>query len=80
MHDPRMTHLQAVDRIQQYLKSTTCRKLLFKREETYANAEYAESANNGSSITGYYVFLGRDIVAWRSKKQYVVAHSRTGYS
>jgi len=29
-----------------------------ERVKTYANFDYAESANDGSSITGYYVFLG----------------------
>lgn len=58
MHDQRMTRLQAVNRF----NSTSSLQLVggyyLERVKTYANFDYAESANDGSSITGYYVFLG----------------------
>ena len=48
MHDPQERHLQAVDRILQYLKMSPGRGLLFKKSEqmsmeVYTNADYAGS-------------------------------------
>ena len=80
MHDPRVRHLQAVDRILQYLKATPRRGLLFKRSEdltmeVYTDADYAGSITDRRSTSGYCMFLGGNLVTWRSKKQNVVVHS-----
>ena len=80
MHDPRERHLQAVNKILQYLKSSPGRGLLFKKEgklamEVYTDADYAGSIVDRRSTTGYCMFLGGNLVAWRSKKQNVVARS-----
>nr|KYP73849.1 Retrovirus-related Pol polyprotein from transposon TNT 1-94 [Cajanus cajan] len=74
MHDPRERHIQAVDKILQYLKSSPGKELLFKREDTltmkiYADADYAGSITDRKSTSGYCVFLGDSLVTWRSKKQ-----------
>lgn len=78
MHDPRVRHLQAVDRVLQYLKATPWRGLLFKRGgnltmETYTDADYAGSVSDRRSTSGYCTFLCGNLVAWKSKKQSVVA-------
>ncbi len=80
MHDPRMRHLQAVERILQYLKATPGRGLLFKRGEkltleAYTDADYAGSVSDRRSTSGYCTFLCGNLVTWRSKKQNVVARS-----
>ncbi|XP_061360276.1 uncharacterized protein LOC133304287 [Gastrolobium bilobum] len=59
MHDPREKHLQAVDRILQYLKGTPGRGLLFQRGgnlslEMYTDADYAGSVTDRRSTSGYY--------------------------
>ena len=80
MHDPRERHLQAVNRIIQYLKSSPGKGLLFKKEKNlsmklYTDANYAESIVDRRSTTGYCMFLGGNLVTWKSKKQNVVARS-----
>jgi len=82
MHDPRERHLQAVDRIIQYLKASPGKGLLLKKGENlsmkvYTDANYARSIVDRKSITGYCTFLGGNLVTWRSKKQNVVARSST---
>ena len=80
MHDPRVRHLQAVDRVLQYLKATPGRGLLFKRGgsltmEAYTDADYAGSVTDRRSTSGYCTFLCGNLVTWRSKKQNIVARS-----
>jgi len=80
MHQPREAHLQAALRIVQYLKGTPGRGILFKRNksvalEAYTNVDYAGSVVDRRSTTGYYTFLGGNLVTWKSKKQSVVARS-----
>ena len=80
MHDLRMRHLQAVERILQYLKATPGRGLLFKRDgkltlEAYTDADYAGAVNDRRSTSGYCTFMCGNLVTWRSKKQNVMARS-----
>jgi len=80
MHDPRERHLQAVNRIIQYLKASAGKGLLFKKGENlsmkiYTDVDYAESIVDRRSTTSYCMFLGGNLVTWRSKKQNVVARS-----
>jgi len=80
MHDLRERHLQTVNRIIQYLKSSPGNGLLFKKErnlsmKVYTDADYARSIVDRRSTTRYCMFLGGNLVTWRSKKQNVVARS-----
>ena len=80
MHDPRERHLQAVNRIIEYLKCSPGNGLLFKKEKNlsmkvYTDADYAGSIVDWRSTTRYCMFLGGNLVSWRSKKQNVVARS-----
>lgn len=80
MHDPQERHLQAVDKILQYLKMSPGRGLLFKKSEqlsmeVYTDADYAGSIVDRRSTIGYCMFLGGNLVTWRSEKQNVIARS-----
>jgi len=80
MHDPRERHLQTINRIIQYLKASPGKGLLFRKRENlsmkiYTDADYARSIVDKRSTTGHCIFLGRNLVTWRSKKQNVVARS-----
>ena len=80
MHDPRTGHMDAVYRILRYLKSSPRKGLWFKRNqhldvEGYCDADWASNIDDRRSTSGYCVFVGGNIVSWRSKKQEVVARS-----
>ncbi|KAL6270194.1 hypothetical protein ACE6H2_027105 [Prunus campanulata] len=80
MHSPSKDHMAALMRILIYLKSTTRRGLLFKKNghldlEGYTEADYAGSIIGIHSTLGYFTFVGGNLIMWRSKKQNVVSRS-----
>ena len=80
MHEPRTVHLDAVYRILRYLKSAPGKGILFSnhghlRLEAFTDADWAGSIDDRRSTSGYCIFLGGNLVTWRSKKQAVVARS-----
>nr|XP_051217850.1 uncharacterized mitochondrial protein AtMg00810-like [Lolium perenne] len=80
MHDPRTSHLDAVYRILRYLKGCPGKGILFSnyghlKIEGYTDADWAGCLDDRKSTAGYCMFLGGNLVSWRSKKQSVVARS-----
>ncbi|KAL6983238.1 Beta-galactosidase 8 [Sarracenia purpurea var. burkii] len=80
MHDPRVSHLDAVYRILRYLKSAPGKGILFSnhghlRLESFTDVDWAGSIDDRRSTSGYCAFLGGNLITWRSKKQTVVARS-----
>jgi len=80
MHDPRSGHLDAVYQILRYLKSSPGKGLMFKSHghlnlEGYCDADWASCLDDRRSTLGYCVFVGGNLVSWRSKKQSVVSRS-----
>jgi Reverse transcriptase (RNA-dependent DNA polymerase) len=79
MHAPKTIHMEAVNKILRYLKKTPRKEILMKNNNTneicgYSDADWAGSFDR-KSTTGYCTFVGGNIVAWKSKKQNVVARS-----
>jgi len=73
MHDPRSGHLDAVYRILRYLKSSPGKGLMFKsfghlNVEGYCDADWASYLDDRRSTSGYCVFVGGNLISWRSKK------------
>jgi hypothetical protein len=73
MHDPRTSHLDAVYRILRYLKGCPGKGILFSnyghlKIEGYTNADWAGCIDDRKSTAGYCMFLGGNLVSWRSKK------------
>lgn len=82
MHSPKNSHLEVVYRILKYLKLTSGKDILFKRNmklnlEVYTDADWAGWVVDRRSTSAYCTFLGGNLITWRSKKQVVVAMSIT---
>ncbi|KAL1559311.1 putative RNA-directed DNA polymerase [Salvia divinorum] len=80
MHAPQEEHWEAVLRIVRYLKGIPGHGVLFKKYghleiHGYTDADWAGNPNDRRSTTGYFTFVGGNLVTWRSKKQKVVALS-----
>ncbi|XP_016648316.1 PREDICTED: uncharacterized mitochondrial protein AtMg00810-like [Prunus mume] len=81
MHNPREKHMNAVMRILSYLKATPRKGILFAKDdnylkiEGYTDADWASDVGDRRSTSGYFTFVGGNLVAWRSKKQNVVSSS-----
>jgi hypothetical protein len=80
MHSPSEDHMEAVMRILSYLKSAPGKGLLFKKHghlriEGYTDADWAGNITDRRSTSGYFTFVGGNLVTWRSKKQNVVSWS-----
>jgi hypothetical protein len=80
MHDPRRGHLDAVYRMLWYLKSCHGKGMFFKshghlKVEGYSDADWASCLDDRRSTSGYCVFVGGNLILWRSKKQSVVSRS-----
>jgi hypothetical protein len=80
MHNPSEDHMDAVIRILRYLKGSPGKGLMFSRNshlkiKGYTDADWAGSISDRKSTSGYFMFVGGNLVTWRSKKQKVVALS-----
>ena len=78
MNGLRVRHLQVVDHILQYLQDTLGRGILIKlggrlTMEAYIDVDHAGSVTDRRSISIYCAFLCGNLVAWRIKKQSVLA-------
>lgn len=80
MHAPSEEHMKAVYRILKYLKATPGKGLFFGKNQDhkvvgYTDADWAGDRMDGKSTSGYFTFVGGNLVTWRSKKQKVVSRS-----
>nr|XP_028952494.1 uncharacterized protein LOC114822323 [Malus domestica] len=80
MHDPGEQHMNTVMRILRYFEGKSGQRILFKRNndfsiEGYTDADWVGSIDDRRSTSGYFTFVGGNLVTWRSKKQNVVAYS-----
>ncbi|KAM7499356.1 hypothetical protein LguiA_023770 [Lonicera macranthoides] len=81
LHNPGEKHMQAVMRIISYLKATPGKGILFQKNENflkiegYTDADWAGNICDRRSTSGYFTFVGGNLVTWRSKKQNVVSRS-----
>ncbi|RVX19268.1 Retrovirus-related Pol polyprotein from transposon RE1 [Vitis vinifera] len=81
MHNPGEQHMNAVMRILRYLKNAPRKGILFAKNvdhqsiEVYTDADWAGAVDDRRSTSGYFTFVGGNLVTWKSKKQNVVARS-----
>ncbi|GAV77058.1 hypothetical protein CFOL_v3_20530 [Cephalotus follicularis] len=72
------THWQAVLHIVRYVKGAPGRGLIFRDRghlhiAGYSDPDWAGCPVDRRSTSGYCVFLGGNLVSWKSKKQSVVS-------
>ncbi|XP_058096141.1 secreted RxLR effector protein 161-like [Magnolia sinica] len=80
MHCPSEDHMNAVTHILRYLKASPGEGILFSKNhhlgiDGYTDADWAGNLSDRRSTSGYFMFVARNLVTWRSKKQKVVALS-----
>ncbi|KAI3781572.1 hypothetical protein L2E82_11589 [Cichorium intybus] len=82
MHAPRKSHLKIAVRVLRYLKLCPGKGVLFSKSDEFlltawADSDWAKCVDSRRSITGYCLFLGNNLVSWKSKKQSTVSRSST---
>ncbi|PRQ21351.1 putative RNA-directed DNA polymerase [Rosa chinensis] len=81
MHSPRAPHLVAVKRIFCYLKGTPDLGIKFTKGPflltIFTDADWAGCPIDRRSTSGHCIFLGNNLITWRSKKQSSVSRSST---
>ena len=80
MSSPTVDNWVAVEHILCYLKGASRRGILYSnhghnRVECFIDADWARSKEDRRSTSGYCVFVGGNLVSWKSKKQGVVSRS-----
>ncbi|XP_062085916.1 secreted RxLR effector protein 161-like [Humulus lupulus] len=73
MHELRKPHMNVVERILRYLKSAPRKGILFSNHghlevKGYIDVDWAGSADDIRSTSGYFTFVGGNLVTWRSFK------------
>jgi Reverse transcriptase (RNA-dependent DNA polymerase) len=80
--NPSTDHFKCLQKILQYLRRTTHDALTIRKNQdhyinAYTDADHAGCTGDRKSTSGYAIFYNRNLVAWGSKKQPVVAQSTT---
>ncbi|RVW98124.1 Retrovirus-related Pol polyprotein from transposon RE1 [Vitis vinifera] len=81
MHNPGEQHMNAVMCILRYLKNAPGKGILFTKNvdhqsiEVYTDVDWVSAVDDRRSTSGYFTFVGGNLVTWKSKKQNVVARS-----
>ncbi|XP_071709322.1 uncharacterized protein [Rutidosis leptorrhynchoides] len=80
MHDPREPHLAALRRILSYIQGTIDLGLQLHASSTtsllaYSDADWAGCPTTRRSTSGYYVFLGDNLLSWSTKRQLTPSRS-----
>ncbi|KAM2593818.1 hypothetical protein TB1_042916 [Malus domestica] len=73
MHSLSEDHMAAVMRILSYLKGAFGKGLIFRKHghlevKEYTDADWAGNITDRRSTSGYFTFVGGNLVTWRSKK------------
>ncbi|GKD01168.1 ribonuclease H-like domain-containing protein, partial [Tanacetum coccineum] len=80
MHDPREPHFLALKQILRYVRGTLDYGLQLFSSSTTDLVAYSDADLGGFPIThrsnsGYYVFLGNNLLSWSSKRQPTLSRS-----
>ncbi|RVW65275.1 Retrovirus-related Pol polyprotein from transposon RE1 [Vitis vinifera] len=77
MHNPEEQHMNAVIRILRYLKNAPGKGILFAKNidhqsiEVYTDADWAGVVDDRRSTSGYFTFVGGNLVTWKISSIYI---------
>lgn len=82
MHAPTELHWQSLKRVLRYLKGTVHHGLFLKRGSpltltAFSDSDWGGINDGGRSTTAYVLYLGPNIISWRSARQKTVSRSST---
>ncbi|XP_016185756.1 uncharacterized protein LOC107627438 [Arachis ipaensis] len=82
MHNLTAEQWKVVKRILRYIKGTRGQGLIFSKSSDYmilafADADWGADLDDCRSVTGYYIYLGENLIAWKPQKQSKVSKSST---
>ena len=82
MHSPTGTHWQALKRVLRYLKGTIHHGLFLTRGcsmdlKAFSDSDWGGLECGGWSTTAYLLYLGSNVISWRSARQKSVSRSST---
>ncbi|XP_044428537.1 uncharacterized mitochondrial protein AtMg00810-like, partial [Triticum aestivum] len=77
---PTSVHYSHLLRVLRYLRGTSSRQLFYASSNqlqlhAYSDSTWASDPVDRHSVTGYCLFLGTSLIAWKSKKQTAVSRS-----
>ncbi|GJS12195.1 putative reverse transcriptase domain-containing protein [Tanacetum coccineum] len=80
IHSPMHSHLKLAFRVLRYQKDSPGKGIEFKKSnqfdiKVFVDYDWAKCKVTRKSVTGFTVYLGNNLVSWKSKKQYVLARS-----
>ena len=80
MSSPTVNHWEAIGHILCYLKESPRHGILYKKHghtriECFSDANWVGSKEDRRSTSIYYVFVGRNLFSWKSKKQNIFSQS-----
>jgi hypothetical protein len=80
MHDPRTQHMSALKRIIRYIQGTINLGLhlyrsFFNKLISYTDAYWGGCPDTRRSTSGYYVYLGDNLISWSAKRQHTLSRS-----
>ena len=80
MSSPIVDHWAAIEQILCYLKGASGRGILYSNHghniiKCFTDGDWARSKEDKRSTSGYYDFVGGNLIIWKSKKQGVVSRS-----
>lgn len=82
MNQPSQIHWQALKRLLRYLKGTVYHGLFLNKKSpleltAFSHSDWGGIFTAGRSTTGYILYLGNNIISWKSARQKPVSRSST---
>src|ERR1044071_6618984 len=74
MHSPKQSHWQALKRVLRYLKGTVHHGLFLNRNtnlnlQAFSDSDWGGINDGGRSTTAYLIYLGSNIISWKSARK-----------